>query len=140
MDQSILNPDGVIKLSNNESVTVKLLKWKTALEFFRKLNLQFKAFQGENGQVVFSQAKIMEAIQGNAELLEWLVLQCTGKESAFLDSLDLGDMTKLAVKSLEINLAVIADEIKNVKGRLAALTAGGQTSKSNPTLPNSATP
>jgi hypothetical protein len=136
METSILNPDSPITLSNGNNVTVKLLRWKKALAFFEKLKTQLHPFLSEDGSLKLDRAKIMDAVQGNAELLEWLVLECTGKESAWLEEINLGDMAKLATRALEINLGALASEIKNVKGRLATL-AGAPSPKLNETSPNS---
>lgn len=143
MQNSILNPDAEVALSTGDKVTVKLLRWKAALEFFDKLKEQFKAFVDEAGNFRLDQSKLMNAIQGNAELLEWLVKECTG-DQVDLTEINLGDMAKLSTKALEINLGAVASEIKNVKGRLAALAITGapaegvQPNKSSPTSPASA--
>ena len=138
---SILTPDATAKLSTGETVTVKLLPWKRALEFFDKLDGAIKGLVNEEGDLVFVTTKIAAILKTNAGLAEWLVLETTGKGPEWLEKLHLGDMAKLTLKALEVNLASVAEEIKNVKGRLAILAAAGvQNSKSSQTLPSSATP
>lgn len=125
---SILNPDSDVVLSDNKSVTVKQLTWKKTFVFFEKLQGQIKGLFNEKGELAPDISKVMDAIKANKEVVDWLVHECTGKEAEFLDELPLGDMMKLVSKALEINLLAIAEQIKNVKGRLAALggSATGQ--------------
>jgi len=137
---SIFNPDKTVELSNGDKITVKLLKWKMALAFFAKLRERFKDLLDEKGNLALDASKILDAISTNIELLEWLVLESTGKDAAWLEQIDLGDMTKVAFKAVEINLGVVASEIKNVRSRLTTLAAGEVTPKLNPTSPASATP
>jgi hypothetical protein len=140
---TIFNPDAEVTLSNGDKITVKLLNWKKALEFFGKLKTQFEQFISPAGELKFDQSKIMAAVMDSAEMMEWLVMQTTGKiDQAWLETLDLGDMVKLTTKAIEINLGTIAAEIKNVRGRLAAAANTGieVTPKSNATSPDSAKP
>lgn len=137
---SIFNPDQEVVLSNGDKIKVQLLKWKAALEFFAKLEQTIKGLLDEKGNLALDSQKLMAAISSNLELLEWLVLNATRKDAAFLETLDLGDMMKLARTALEVNLGSIALEIKNVKSRLTNLAAGETSPKLSPTSPASATP
>jgi hypothetical protein len=122
---SILNPDADVKLSSGETVTVKELAWKKALVFFEKLEGQVKGMLDAEGKFKFDTATIFTAIRGNAPLVEWIAIECTGKDNAWLETISLGDMAKIVTKALEINLRSVAEEIKNVKGRLDALALAG---------------
>lgn len=139
MENSILNPDADVALSSSGKVVVRELPWKKALKFFEMLEGQVKGMLDEQGKFKFDTATIFTAIRGNAPLVEWIALECTERvrseqaDREWLEKLTLGDMAKLVTKALEINLRSVADEIKNVKGRLDALAAAGQSSKSSQT-------
>jgi hypothetical protein len=141
MADSILNPDADVLLEGNTSVMVKQLTWKKALKFFEMLRGQVKGLVDEKGALALDANKVMDAVQGNAELLEWLAKECTGKDEAWIETLTLGDMAKVSSKAIELNLLAIAAEIKNVRSRLLALATTGteQPGKSSATPLTSAT-
>lgn len=136
---SILNPDADEKLSNGETVTVRELKWKKFLVFNEKFSEAIKTFVNDKGEIAFDMAKIKDIVTRNADLAEWIAMEATGKNKAWLEELTLGDMAKITARALVINLTAVAEQIKNVRSRLADVAAGAPPMTSSVTQSKTAT-
>lgn len=121
MKTSILNPVVTVPLAGDQTVEVRELSWVNALAFYNKLRNQAKALLNEKGDLVLDSAKMLDVVGENVELAAWLVEKSTGKDAAWIEQRSLSEMLDIISAALELNLTVITEKIKNVKGRLAEL-------------------
>jgi hypothetical protein len=136
----LFTPQQTYHLADSGQVEVHELAWPDALAFFNKLREQAGQLADGEGNIKLDAAKLLTAVADNAELAGWLVQKTCRREADWLNERSLGEVLDLVTLALEINLGVIRDRIKNVKGRLAELAAGAIPTKSSPTSPASATP
>lgn len=135
---SVFNPVIVVEIGA-QKIEVRELAWPDALAFITRLKEQAQSLTDESGNMRVDAPKLMEAISSNAELAAWLVCKTCRRTDEWLAERSLGEVLALVEASLEVNLSVIGDRLKNVRGRLAGLAAGGAKPTSNPTSPASAT-
>lgn len=133
---SILNPVVTVEIGG-QTVEVRELAWPDALSFINRLKEQANALTDETGNLRVAAPKLMEAIGTNAELAGWLVCKSCRNTEMWLNERSLGEVLALVEAALEVNLGVIGDRLKNVRGRLAGIAAGAAKPTSNPTSPDS---
>ena len=128
MPLSVLNPILEVKFGD-KTIEVRELMWPDALQFYAKLRAQKKNIIDGEGNLVLSAATILEVVNENIELAQWLVLKSTGKEEAWLNELTMSQMLELVTAALEVNLSVISSKIKNAQSRLGGMLGGAMMQK-----------
>jgi hypothetical protein len=120
----IFEPEIQVPLRDKSFILVTELAWPDALELFDKLKAQSAAFVTPEGNLTFDANRIIAAISQSVELTQWLVWKTTGKESDWMNQRTLSEILDVLVAAIEINLTVVAERAKKVRGRARALLPG----------------
>lgn len=141
---SIHNPTISVKLrpaaqssvaTSEGEVAIRELSWPDALELYNRLMSQTRAFMDDKGQLVLTAGAIINAIQENIELGQWLVQKATGKDESWLQQRHLSEVLDVATEAAVLNVGIIVERIKNARSRLsrcAGMAGEDQTTNTPP--------
>ncbi len=113
-------------------VAIQELSWIELKGLLNQIAGQLQGCIGADGRFALDIARLGDLIKNSQELSELLLNKTTGKNFEELGALSVGEFLGLVDAALDLNLAVLADGVKKVGGRLAVLTGGPTAPKTTP--------
>lgn len=133
-ETEILHPAKSLKI-HGETVVVRELKWKDALEFLNQLGGFLGALIDNKGTLRVNISAFADLIKSTSSLSAMLVCKSAAKDEAWLDTLSLGQMLELLDTALALNLSEeIIAKGKKIAGRFQNF-AGGTLRTAPPASP-----
>jgi hypothetical protein len=104
MTLETLNPVRDVRLGT-ETIQVKELCWREALEFLQRLATSVACVLNEQGKFVPTAQAFEQLVVGSAELTELLLTRATGRDRDWLAQRSVAEVFALLDVALELNLS-----------------------------------
>lgn len=123
MQPDVLNPVIGVKVKG-ELVDVRELPWKDYLRTIKELTSAVTDLlkkSGPNGEIELASEDIIQAIARQEDLAAFLMQRCTGKDSAWVESLSGREALAVLTAAVQVNLS---DEVVRRGKELAGHMSG----------------
>lgn len=112
---SVLNPVTKVPVQGVE-VEVKQFKALKLLALLKKLNAHINILANEKGELALTTANFSGVVIATEELFCEVVMEATGKDREWLETLDLSEAMDLLSAIFELNKAVLTKKVEGLAG------------------------